>query len=89
MSHTTYKTRSNTLLLRRLITNLKDKGSDVAGELEEKAHDILSDVHIKKKKTQMVKLIYFTQFINIFLRRSLRVMRIPAVIGKMLLRSQM
>ena len=55
MSHTNYKTRSNTLLLRRLITNLRDKGSDVAGELEEKAQHLLADVQTKKKKKQVVR----------------------------------
>ena len=54
MSHTTYKTTSNTLLLRRLISNLKERGSDVAGELEGRALDLLSDVQTRKKKTKVV-----------------------------------
>ena len=54
MSHTGYKTRSNTLLLRRLINNLKESGSDVAGELEGKAQNILTDVQTRKKKMKKV-----------------------------------
>ena len=54
MSNTGYKTRSNTLLLRRLISNLKDIGSDVAGDLEDKSHNLLTDVKVKKKKSVQV-----------------------------------
>merc|ERR1711974_449817 len=36
-------------LLRRLINNLKERGSEVAEELERKAHNFLTDVKSKKK----------------------------------------
>jgi len=50
MSRPGYKTKSDTMLLRRLINNLKERGSEVAGELERKAHNFLTDVQIKRKK---------------------------------------
>ena len=37
------------MLLRRLINNLKERGSEVAEELERKAHNFLTDVKSKKK----------------------------------------
>ena len=49
MSRPSYKTKSDTLLLRRLINNLKERGSEVAGELERKAHTFLTDVQMKRK----------------------------------------
>ena len=49
MSRPSYKTKSDTMLLRRLINNLKERGSEVAGELERKAHNFLTDVQMKRK----------------------------------------
>ena len=49
MSRPSYKTKSDTMLLRRLINNLKERGSEVAGELERKAHHFLTDVQMKRK----------------------------------------
>merc|ERR1711971_555511 len=49
MSRPGYKTKSDTMLLRRLINNLKERGSEVAEELERKAHNFLTDVKSKKK----------------------------------------
>ena len=44
-----HRPRSETTLLRRLINNLKERGSEVAEELERKAHNFLTDVKSKKK----------------------------------------
>ena len=49
MSRPSYKTKSDTMLLRRLINNLKERGSEVAGELERKAHNFLTDVQMKRR----------------------------------------
>jgi len=44
-----HRPKSDTMLLRRLINNLKERGSEVAEELERKAHNFLTDVKSKKK----------------------------------------
>ena len=54
MARPGYKTKSDTMLLRRLINNLKERGSEVAGELERKAHNFLTDVQMKRKKKPQV-----------------------------------
>ena len=54
MSRPGYKTKSDTMLLRRLINNLKERGSEVAGELERKAHNFLTDVQMKRKPVEVV-----------------------------------
>jgi hypothetical protein len=43
------------MLLKRLINNLKERGSEVAEELERKAHNFLTDVKSKKKPTLQVR----------------------------------
>ena len=53
MSRPGYKTKSDTMLLRRLINNLKERGSEVAGELERKAHNFLTDVQMKRKPVEV------------------------------------
>ena len=53
MSRPSYKTKSDTLLLRRLINNLKERGSEVAGELERKAHNFLTDVQMKRRTIEV------------------------------------
>ena len=57
MSRPGYKTKSDTMLLRRLINNLKERGSEVAGELERKAHNFLTDVQMKRKPVE-VKVVF-------------------------------
>ena len=54
MSRPGYKTKSDTMLLRRLINNLKERGSEVAGELERKAHNFLTDVQMKRKPVEVI-----------------------------------
>ena len=53
MSRPGYKTKSDTMLLRRLINNLKERGSEVAGELERKAHNFLTDVQMKRRTIEV------------------------------------
>ena len=53
MSRPGYKTKSDTMLLRRLINNLRERGSEVAGELERKAHNFLTDVQMKRKTIEV------------------------------------
>ena len=53
MSRPSYKTKSDTMLLRRLINNLKERGSEVAGELERKAHNFLTDVQMKRRTIEV------------------------------------
>ena len=49
MARAPYRTQSDTLKLQRLIEVLKERGSDLAGSLETKAKDFLSDVKPKRK----------------------------------------
>ena len=53
MSRSGYKPKSDTMLLRRLINNLRERGSEVAGELERKAHNFLTDVQMKRKTIEV------------------------------------
>ena len=82
MSRPGYKTKSDTMLLRRLINNLRERGSEVgctvlyctvllycavlyctvlyctvllqvAGELERKAHNFLTDVQMKRRTIEV------------------------------------
>ena len=61
MSRPSYKTKSDTMLLRRLINNLKERGSEVAGELERKAHNFLTDVQMKRKSKVCPAEMFFTE----------------------------
>ena len=49
MARAPYRTQSDTLKLQRLIEVLKERGSDLAGSLENKAKDFLNDVKPKVK----------------------------------------
>ena len=44
-----HRPKSDSQLLRRLINNLRERGSEVAEELEKKAHNFLNDVKSKRK----------------------------------------
>ena len=44
-----HRPKSDSQLLRRLIHNLRERGSEVAEELEKKAHNFLNDVKSKRK----------------------------------------
>jgi hypothetical protein len=48
MAKAPYRTQSDTLKLQRLIDVLKERGSDLANSLEDKAKDFLSDVKQKR-----------------------------------------
>ena len=48
MARAPYKTQSDTLKLQRLIEVLKERGSDLADNLETKAKDFLNDVKQKR-----------------------------------------
>ena len=54
MARAPYRTQSDTLKLQRLIEVLKERGSDLAGNLETKAKDFLSDVKPKKDKSSLI-----------------------------------
>ena len=62
MSRPGYKTKSDTMLLRRLINNLKERGSEVAGELERKAHNFLTDVQMKRKPIEVKQVLILKPF---------------------------
>ena len=48
MAKAPYRTQSDTLKLQRLIGVLKERGSDLANSLEDKAKDFLNDVKQKR-----------------------------------------